>query len=361
VSSQLLTLSEATQWTEALARCGRHDIYHLPEYHRVAQMEGHGEARLLVVEDGGKVCALPFLVRAIDGQPWLTGSDRKDATSVYGYAGPISNVADLDLAFRAHFHECLQERLLQEDIVSLFCRLHPLLHSDWLLEGIADLFAHGSTVAVDLDSGRGEGGLSAQMSANRRREVRKLREAGIEVRQEMSPAGLREFAAAYLETMQRASAAERYLFDLAHFERLCAALGERMQLLIARDAHGVFLSGILVFACGDILQYHLSATPDRFVRLSAVKLLIAEAALWGIRHGFRVFHLGGGVGASESDGVFQFKRGFSSATYRFRAARLVSDVQSYARFCQARAAWGHIPSPSGDSFFPEYRAPIVTG
>jgi hypothetical protein len=269
----------------------------------------------------------------------------------------VTNSAQPDAELGREFQRALRTCLAGERVVSLFVRLHTLIRTDWLLDGAGKMVDHGSTVAIRLDAHRAEEGVVAQLSGNRRREIRKLREMRIRVQEDPSSSAREEFAIAYRETMRRAMAAERYYFDLDYFSGLKAALGERLRLFTARNDAGELMAAILVLANRDILQYHLSATPDRFVRESAVKLLIFEAALWGAQRGFTRFHLGGGVGASDQDGVFQFKKAFSPTTYPFRTARLVIDEAGYGRLCRAREAWMDGTHSSSESFFPLYRAP----
>lgn len=351
--SRILTIGDAAQWTDVLRRCTRFDVYHSPEYHRVAELQHEGSARLFVYEDGADVGALPFLLRETGTVPWLSGTKDLDGTSVYGYPGLLTNLVRPNTEFATAFQAALLEHLRREKVVSLFSRLHPLIDNAWLVADIADVVDQGFTVSIGLEPNMGLEELLSRMTGNRRREIQKLRASGIRVVHDTNFVAMGEFRRAYHETMRRAQAAERYFFDEDYFASLREQLDGHLHLFVARSTSDEFLSAALIFVRGDIMQYHLSATPDAFVRLSAVKLVVAEVALWGARHGARWLHLGGGVGGSDSDGVYRFKRGFSDLVHTFRTMRLIVMPDRYDALCERR---GDSALPAAN-FFPHYRAP----
>ena len=73
---------DAPRWT-SLLREAPYDFYHLPAYVAQCAANDRGQARALYVEDGARSMLLPLIVRDIPG------SDSRDATSPYGYPGPI--------------------------------------------------------------------------------------------------------------------------------------------------------------------------------------------------------------------------------------------------------------------------------
>src|SRR5262252_2999577 len=76
------------RWRRFLDRA-RHDVYHLPEYLRVAGNYERGEAVAFYAEDGDQALLMPLLLREL---PADLGAPRswRDATSPYGYPGPIT-------------------------------------------------------------------------------------------------------------------------------------------------------------------------------------------------------------------------------------------------------------------------------
>lgn len=306
------------------------------------------------------MCALPFLIREVRGLPWLRDVSCSDGTSVYGYGGPVCSVRGPDPAFAMEFGNSLCATLREQGIISLFCRLHPLIDSEWLLTDVGQVVRQGTTVSIPLDTASTVDEFAEMMSTNHRRDVRRLRNAGVIVQEDVQLTTLAEFIAAYHQTMRRNQASQWYFFDVQYFESLRAALGDRLRLFVARSAEGEFMSAALALTCGDIVQYHLGGTPDQFRRDSAIKLIFAELAAWGARRGFRHLHLGGGLGASDEDGLFRFKRGFSSRTHAFRVFRLVVLQSVYDHLCELRRqTLGIARDHPAPAYFPVYRAPAA--
>ena len=193
--------------------------------------------------------------------------------------------------------------------------------NEWLLTDEGQVVRQGTTVSIPIDTASTVDEFAEMMSTSHRYDVRRLRRAGVVVEEDVQFSMLTEFIAAYHQTMRRNQASQWYFFDVRYFESLRAAMGDRLRLFVARSASGEFMSSALAFICGDIMQYHLAGTPDQFRRDSASKLILAELAAWGAQRGFQHLHLGGGLGASEEDGLFRFKLGFSSRTHAFKVFR----------------------------------------
>ena len=102
-NSRVLSVSEATQWQDVLERCQNYDTYHLPAYYQLAEERGEGRATLFVFEMGGDVIAMPILLRQCAEVSGLEKSVYQDATSVYGYPGPVSNLQQPSEEVLAHF------------------------------------------------------------------------------------------------------------------------------------------------------------------------------------------------------------------------------------------------------------------
>src|SRR4051794_7059681 len=124
-----LTPKESSAWLEVLAQTARHDFYHLPDYHALAEASGQGSARLFVYRDGGSTIALPLLLRPLAELPGIgtDWADWHDATSVYGYAGPVCSDDVLPDSVLGGFQSALLERLRTLRVVSVFSRLHPFI------------------------------------------------------------------------------------------------------------------------------------------------------------------------------------------------------------------------------------------
>jgi hypothetical protein len=356
-SLQVLGTADRQLWMGVLSTVAQHDVYHLPEYHEAAEQAGEGEARLLAYREAGYSLALPVLVRPCGKVDGLDGLPFSDATSVYGYAGPVSSHEDPPAAVVARFHAALQEALAELRVVALFARLHPLIPQDRLVAGLGVTAPTGTTVSIDLTQPP-----DAQVAAyrqNHRDGIRKLRRLGVQCLPDTDPAAMDEFVRIYHETMRRVDADPYYLFDRGYFARLTALLGPAVHLFTCRLDDEI-IGGGLFFACRGFVQYHLGGTRTEYLGLAPVKLLFDSVREWAVERGMRVFHLGGGVGGRE-DSLFHFKAGFSSRRHPFATWRWIVDPERYRELTDRKAIWNarHGVTCASPEFFPAYRCPAV--
>ena len=168
--AQLLDVA-AQQWRAFLSET-LHDFYHLPAYVALCAAQERGEPRALFVEDGRRRVLLPLIVRDIPR------SNRHDATSPYGYPGPLACGTD-DPGFLSEGLAAGMATLREAGIVSVFVRLHPLLNSS-PPEGIGEVVLHGDTVSVDLVLPWTT--IWAQTRHNHRRDIAKAVRSGLVAR-----------------------------------------------------------------------------------------------------------------------------------------------------------------------------------
>lgn len=358
MSMDLLTVAHPTEWAQAIERCP-HDFYHSPEYHAVAEASGEGRALLLNYVEGDYSIALPLLLRSLRGVPGIRAElDRLDATSVYGYAGPVASHLSIPEPVVRNFQEALRRQLLDLGLVTVFSRLHPILTQAHLLAGLGECLLLNQTVSIDL-----------MLPANTQREayrrslrtaVNRLRREGVTCERDTERAHLDAFIEIYYETMQRVGATPGYFFPRAYFHDLARMLGERFQLFVCHFEGRVVCGGIFI-DCGGLIQYHLGGTPDSALELAPMKLLLDEVRLWGTQQGRTVFHLGGGTTPDPEDPLLNFKRGFSGRRHDFAVWRWVLDLAANERVCRDRSQWAdeNGMTAASQGFFPQYRTPLT--
>ena len=158
---RLISGDNEKAWLDVLVCCGEFDIYHLPSFHRLSRELDEGTPYLISYRNEGFVAALPIVVRPVSHVSGLDEFNVFDATSVYGYSGPVTNLSMGDpdaIHFRKGFHATLRQALSELDVASLMVRLHPLISTTWLLEDLADVTTLGPVVVMDLSrSHRGAG------------------------------------------------------------------------------------------------------------------------------------------------------------------------------------------------------------
>lgn len=334
-------------WDALLEQVPDHDFYHLPGYHAMAEARGEGQAVLCAYAEGGYTAALPLLLRPVAEVPTLEACAALDATSVYGYPGPIVS-QPLPPPVAAGFQRALDHALRERNVVAVFSRLHPLLPQAGCLQGLGRLEQLGPTVSIDLRPPLEE--QWASYRRNHKHGINKLRRQGVECCADRSFAFLEDFIRIYHQTMARVDAPAYYFFDRGYFDALRHALGERLHLYVCRHAERVVCAGLFVHT-GSIVQYHLGGTHDDDLKLAPMKLLFDTVRVDFKERGAQRFHLGGGLGA-QRDSLFHFKSGFGRDEHEFVVWKWVLQEQAYDELCRLRSGEA---GPGPASFFPLYR------
>ena len=101
------------------------------------------------------------------------------------------------------------------------------------------------------------------------------------------------------------------------------------------------------------MHYHLSGSLREYQKYAPSNLLLYKAALWGYANGYRILHLGGGVGSKE-DSLFKFKSAFNRKEHlQFSIGRKVFWEDAYNELTSIKG------SSEVESFFPKYRVPYT--
>lgn len=312
-------------WKSKVQNALAYDFHHTWYYH---SLETDTKPFLFLLEHKNNFIALPLLKRRIEGTEYF------DCTSVYGYAGPISNrpFCELDNEIIEEFKYAFENFLQREKIVCVFSRLHPILHQDTLLQHLGGLQDDGKTVAIDLSIPHEE------QVRNYRRAIRmkinQLRKKGFTVREATCTSELKEFVRIYTENMIKVNASESYFFDESYFSNLLNAEDFQSKLLLAYYENKI-TSGIIVTCSHNIMQTHLAATSNKFLHEAPMKLLFDEASIFGRDLGMKYLHLGGGVGGKE-DSLFVFKSGFSNLFFDFKTWRYVANQPVYNQLVEEK-------------------------
>jgi hypothetical protein len=356
---RVLTTHQREEWTRAVHRATQHDFYFLPEYHALAERRGEGEARLFVYEQAGNTIALPLLIRTLTDYPGIGGWAQtwRDATSVYGYSGPLCSHNDIPRTVVDGFQRDLITALRELRVVSIFSRLHPLLPAQTtLLAGLGNYQLEGVTVSINLSATPHD--QRAQYASTIRRRVNRLMRSDFTCVLDSEERHLPEFIALYHETMCRVKAEQSYFFDGAYFNELATSLGPLLKLFVVKTPEGQVISGGLFTLCDGIVQYHLGGTRNTALKFSPMVLIFETVRQWANQNGAHTFHLGGGVGA-KSDSLFQFKAHFSRQRHEFVTWRWIVAPDAYRELSVRKHVWNSERGLKAisPSFFPAYRCP----
>lgn len=349
-----LITTDDRRWLAVLEESD-HDFYHFPSYLDIASADEGGVPKAYYAEVASNRVLIPLLIRKLP-EVLEANSELADATSPYGYPGPL-------LTKRTTLEDA-REAIIQfveigKDLglVTTFLRLHPLLHGVIADEGFEDerisAVKHGLTVAIDLTLDTDT--LNGQIRENHRRDIRKLERKGFTMRLDHWE-DFTTFQEVYLETMRRVDAHPRYFFDHTYFDRLRDYLDTRLHLCTILSPDGEVASAGIFTLVGNIMQYHLGGTAEEYLSSAPSKLMFVKMRDWGKRMGASMLHLGGGVGGQE-DSLLRFKSGFSDLKFPFKTVRIIHNPEVYRELNEKRnRMFEGTQNSVGNDFFPPYRA-----
>ena len=334
---EILSLNQKDRWNAIVRSMNHYDFYHLAEYHG---LEYSGQSLLLYFSSKNTSLALPVILRPI------AGTEFNDLTSVYGYAGPLSDRENPDEQTVKDFQKELLHFFDLRKIVSVFARLHPLFgNQEFLLSGLGEIVDTNRTVGIDLSLSDRE--QKRQYAHSMKNQINRLKRRNVLVEKGQTREAIDRFVAIYKENMKRVNASEMYFFSNDYFYRLMEELPSSLFLAYYE---GKAISGSIFTSCNGIVQPHLSATRNDYLRWSPLKLVWDCIRLDAIEKNEKWMHLGGGVGGAD-DSLFQFKAQFSNLLFSFKTWRYIHDKEAYNRLVFEKYA-NQIPQ---SSFFPLYR------
>lgn len=340
------------RWVEALTHV-THEFYHEPRYVTLEAERQDGQPCALWFRDGGRVFLVPLILQPLPG--WAReqlGMDLADATSPYGYPGPLV-CCELESrsAFISAAVNAVAKILRARGVVCAFVRLSPMLNHADDYSSHGEVVEHGPTYWIDLTATWDD--VRGQMRRRFQGYVRAAARAGVAARFDNDWQHIDRFVELYHQTMDRVGAARSYYFDKGYFLALREALGGRLKLCVAEYGVTTAAAGLFAESAG-IVQYLFSGGDVAAGHPHATKVMMAFVRDWAKSAGHRAFFLGGGYGGRE-DSLSQFKRGFSRSTSPFRSWRLVFDDDVYERVVRAAAERSGESAEGSGGFFPAYR------
>ncbi|GIK64974.1 MAG: hypothetical protein BroJett018_27680 [Chloroflexota bacterium] len=351
---EIIECHDVQRWSRYLELCDHYDFYHLAAYHALQEQSDKNRGVLVAYQERNCCVAIPLFIRPISSVAGINGEliDYYDATSVYGYPGPITNHDWNDRDFFERFGHALFEVLCDQKVITAFSRLHPLLDNSRALT-VGEVVALGQTVSIDLTLPIDQ--QYRKYRENHRRDLKAAQRVGIVGYHDKNWIYFEDFLRLYEVTMQKVNATLVYFFDRAYFDGLRRSLGDMLQFFVVKQGDRVLSAGLFTHIDG-IVQYHLGGSDPKYASHAASKVLMDTVRLWSNEQGAYVFHLGGGVGA-QNDSLFLFKTGFSDRRHNFQIWKYIVDVERYELAIFQREQWlkSENLTTVGD-YFPQYRA-----
>lgn len=330
------------KWNETLKKFDSYDFYHTYEYHQLSK-KSNETAILLTYIEGLTFIALPLLKRPILNTSYF------DATSVYGYAGPlISGITNFE---NNKFKAILLDFFNRENIISVFSRLNPFItNQNTVLKNIGKIEDLGVVVNIDitkeLDIQRSKYSKSTKSRVNKARKICYMQFVKPEEH-------IETFLEIYNENMNRLGAHIEYYFDEKYFSKFFKSNSFKTDLAIVfvKDTNEPIAASIFV-KTNNIVQFHLSGTKTEYLHLAPARLFIDEMRIKATNEGYKYFNLGGGLGGVE-DSLFNFKSSFSKDYLKFTVWKLITNKEKYLELCNENSEVQKLEKET--NFFPLYR------
>ena len=346
----MLIIKDRANWNSVVECCEQSDFYHTYDYHMLSKNEDE-EPILIKYEYGKVLIAIPLLIRKI------AGTDYNDATSVYGYCGPITN-KNVNSGFdNKDFKQRLNVLLRENRIISVFSRLHPfILNQNLILNGIGKIVSNGDVVNIDITQS-----LESQRQQYNRRLKSYVNKAKTLYRIEKGKCDktVDSFIEIYYENMKRVDAKPHYFFKREYFFDFLNSPQINADLMLAIDKETEEIAGGAIFTkTNGIVQYHLSGAKEEYLKINPIKFLIDFVRVQSTEESNqKYFNLGGGLGGSNNDSLFRFKSCFSKDFKDFSLWKYIVDEEEYWKLVNERIYDKElIKEEYGEpSFFPLYR------
>ena len=351
----IFSLQQCEEWDIVVNSFKKRDVYYFSGYSKAFHLHGDGDPFLVYYQDDFVRAIQVVFKRDVAKFPDFCGKIPErtffDTVTPYGYGGFLIDGV-FDKYSRDGLASLYAEFCRDAGIVSEFVRFHPLLENHILLDDMYFVVPMGSTISMDLSS---FDFIWNNISGKNKNMVRKAKKNNIAVFWGRTPQLLFDFKNMYNETMIGHHASDYYFFDDSFYESVLNDLKYTSMVFSAR-LNGVSIASAIILFCNNFMHYHLSGTNAKFRHLAPSNLLLYEAACWGSANGYKKFHLGGGVGATE-DNLFSFKKSFSMLPpHHFYVGKKIFDEKKYEFLLSFRGFCDFENKFSG--FFPKYRAAL---
>ena len=335
------------EWDGFLKSVNNYDFYHTYDYHQISKSESD-DAVIIKYTNKKVIIGLPLLIRKIEG------TDYYDATSVYGYSGPIGSKTPINFD-TSNYERALLDFCNKENIISVFVRLNPYIKFQNILFShlgessyFGELSYLGKIVNIKV---------SKPIEDQRRKYQRRLKthinkaNRLLSLKVAETKEDFQEFKVLYYENMKRNKAKDLYFFSDKYFEKFNSSKDFETEILLAVDNETKkTIAGCLFAKTNTMVQYHLSGADEKFLHLNGTKFLIDQMRLKASKEGYKNFNLGGGLGANENDSLFRFKSSFSDEYHPFFVWKLIVNKEEYDNLCNKNKIL-----KMSSSFFPLYR------
>ena len=265
----------------------------------------------IAVDSGFERWMHGFHVSDIPGTPW------RDASSPYGYGGPLSSSSELE--FLNKCWELYSRFMIDHRIIAEYVRFHPLLMNDRFYGG--QIEDNRDVVLWDLE----QPDIASSYPTRLRSVIRKAERNSICYLERDLSGYTRKFMDFYNTAMQQMGADAFYLFSTEYFNALAATSIAKLSVCIKGEdsIEGNWLAAAVFLETDEIVEYHLAGSSPEGRSLGASSFLLDHAARAAQRRGRTFMYLGGGSDRSSENRLLFFKGAFSQKRLKYRTGSTV--------------------------------------
>lgn len=347
----IISFDEKSRWDDCVMSFPDYDVYYLNGYQAAFKLHGDGEPVLIYykADNGFEGCCV-FFMRDIAHEEWTAGQIASgtvyDLTTPYGYGGWIfkgESTADSLNSFYSEYFEYMKSK----GIVCAFTRWCPWSANQETLRGYSNVIDLGNTIYIDTES---EEVIFQNIKSKDRATIRKAPKMGVEIKHSDDPGLIDDFMKIYDSTMEKDNADPYYYFDRKFYESIFRDLKGNVEMFYAVYEGEIIAMSLMLF-CNGHVHYHLSGSVFEYRRLNATNRILYETAVYASKRGYKLMHLGGGVGSGE-DPLYRFKKSFNkNGAVQFSISKDCFDKGMYDKLVDMR---GDVAPDC--SFFPAYRS-----
>jgi hypothetical protein len=256
------------------------------------------------------------LLRSIAGTRW------RDASSPYGYGGPVATSAEA--AFVAAAWQAYEGWMRDAGVVVEYVRFHPLMANERFYG--ARVEDNRTVVSIALDEGDVVQGYETRL----RQVLRKAQRAALRYDEFPLAQCCTEFAEYHRAAMREMGADGFYVFDDDYFAELARSGLARVGTCRAAEGDA-WLAACLLLDGRGACEYHLAATTAEGRRRAASSFALHGAATHAQQRGVRDLYLGGGTDRRADNPLLFFKGAFSRKRLAYRTGSCVFLPDAYQK------------------------------
>jgi hypothetical protein len=322
----LLDLSSSQLWNENLLRLPveQKDVYFTPEYYKLYQELGDGEAKCFVYKNFENIALYPFLINCVNYLGYELDRQYFDIQGAYGYNGIVTSTYDNN--FIKNFYSAFNAYCENENIIAEFSRFHPLLKNHLFSKQYLQVIFDRKIIYLDLKNNY-DSIFSNFQTTTRKQIKRASKKYNLRVTiYENDISILDTFYQIYFEAMVRVKSIPYLFFNKSYFKSL---IKNTQNVCFIAYHEEKPIAAILAFYNNHYINGHLGGSLSSYLHFSPISLLYSEMIKFGQIKNCQYLNIGGGATKNPEDTLLSFKLNFSSKTSDFFIGKRILDTKIY--------------------------------